>query len=460
MFDIPMEREGNGMNRMLTTAFAALLLTFIVSRAISAPPAGDDDVRASPGRMSGQWTPVEWTFSPAYHDIKDYADRPDERTLNTLGVDWQDPELDALGNLCTVRGRVRMADNGQGRTQPITWFQGVTVYLGTTPGARPDWSRGMSEIDAVGETAVTSPTGKFHVGFDLRKTKYDRVHVKSFQFGVAMAKHIVNNKTSHEVVWNSRTPAIPATVQMLSVPAAPALSRELQLINRASRWPFSNPNGVELIRAVNALQPLGKERALTVLQKYAELTRSFDYGSDQEIVFWIIRLLFKPIRPEDRIPPPATGVSLDERPLRLERRPFVEELNWPLNPLAVSADVPFMVGTRVGAGSGQSELPSTYIDWARLHGVIRDGPLVPTANPVAAAETILESYKFMGLDDFSRAEATKAIRLQASAMVEGLLQPIRASEAARNDRWRALLRVAEERGIHWDAKGEQFVTRE
>jgi hypothetical protein len=264
------------MSRTLTTACGWLLLTFIAPRAISASPGGDDEVRASSGGASWQWTPQEWTYSTTCDDIKDYADRPDEQVLRAVSVEWQKPDLDALGNLCTIRGRLKTPDTGQKPTEPIAWFQGVTVYMATTPRARPDWSKGMNQADTVHETATTRPAGTFQVCFDLRKTKYDRVHVQSFQFGVALAKHIVNNKTSHKVVWNSRTPAIPSTVQMLSVPAAQALSRELQLINRASGWPFSNPNGVELVRAVNALQPLGRERALTVLEQYVELTRSWD----------------------------------------------------------------------------------------------------------------------------------------------------------------------------------------
>ena len=161
-------------------------------------------------------------------------------------------------------------------------------------------------------------------------------------------------------------------------------------------------------------QPLGKERALAVLEEYVALTRRFDYFSDQEIVFWIIRLLFEPIRLDDRIPVPGIAVFLVDRG-------SAEALQWPLNPMAVSADVPFMVGRR--SDGGHAEPPSSHIRWARLHGVIRDDPLVPTANPLAAAEAILNSRGFKALDDFSRAQATEAIRSQALAMVEGIVQP-------------------------------------
>ena len=171
------------------------------------------------------------------------------------------------GNHCTIRGQLKVPESGLQPAMPITWFQGVTVYMGMSCDAKPDWFSGMNQADALYETAATSPSGMFRVRFDLREANYDRVQAQSFQFGVALAKHAVNDdKSSHHVVWSSQTPAVPSTVRMVAVPAAPALSRELQLINRASRWPFADRNGVDLIRAVNALRPLGKERALTVME--------------------------------------------------------------------------------------------------------------------------------------------------------------------------------------------------
>src|SRR5438045_5532421 len=116
----------------------------------------------------------------------------------------------------------------------------------------------MNRGDTIDGTAVRTTSGKFQVRIDLRKTQQNRKREQSFQFGIALAKHSATRKAAQSVVWSSRTSAIPSTVRMLSVPAAPKLSAELEQINRASGWPFSNPNGVELIRAVNALQALGK----------------------------------------------------------------------------------------------------------------------------------------------------------------------------------------------------------
>ncbi len=440
------------MGRIPIVACVCLLLAVHVPPAISEPADDDGQVQATTGAMSWHWTPREWTMSTAYTEIKGYADRPDERTLNALSVDWRETELDAPGNFCTVRGQFRTNVKGHTLTRPIDWFQGVTVYLGTTPGARPDWSSGMDQADTVHETTVTGPAGTFRVCFDLRKTKQDRDRAQSFQFGVALARHTVQSKTSQLIEWSSRAPAVPASVRILSIAAAPRLSRELDFINRARSWPFTDPDGVALIRAVNALRSLGKERALAVLEKYVELTRDAGYFHDPDVVFWIIRVLFEPIRLDERIPEPGVAVSL-------VGRNSAEAMRWSLIPMALSADIPFMVGHQIGMG-GVPEHPSSHIRWARLHGVIRDDALVPTANPLAAAEAILGSQRFQALDDFARSLATMSIRSQALAMVEGLLPPTGQRDNVRDDQWKSLLKAAAERGIHWDAKSEQFVTRE
>jgi len=269
---------------------------------------------------------------------------------------------------------------------------------------------------------------------DARKTQHDRARPQVFQFGLALADHTKTGDASELVTWSSRTPAIPATVQMLPVPAAAELPRELQLINRASGWPFSNPNSVALIRAVNALQRLGKAKALATLEKYVKLTDTFGYIDDQEVVFWIIRVLFEPIRLDDRIPNPAIAVCLVDRD-------SADAANWPLDPMAVVDDIPFMVGERIG-GSGMPEPPSAHVEWARRHGVVRDEPLKPTTNPILVAEAILRSQRFKQLADDLRGQARHLIRSQALAMLDGIVPPTATkhdNDATKEQQWNALV---------------------
>src|SRR5262245_5567963 len=100
---------------------------------------------------------------------------------------------------------------------------------------------------------------------------------------------------------------------------------------------------------------------------------------------------------------------------------------------------------------GMPEHPWSHIAWARRYGVVRDDPLTPTRNPLAAAEDILGSRRFKALDEFSRDQATGSIRSQALSMVSDLLEP-----AKRERQWKARVREAASLGIHWDAKSERF----
>lgn len=321
----------------------------------------------------------------------------------------------------------------------------------------------MIQEDTLRKTGVVNHSGEFTLRIDARESEHDRAIAERFQFGLALARHTETGADSQDVVWNSRTPAISTSVQMLEVPAAAELSHELELINRASGWAFQNPNGVDLIRAVNALQRLGKEPALATLERYLELTSTFGYFGETDIVFWIIRVLFEPIRLGDRIPPPMIAVYLDGG--------LPEAAQWPLDPMAVLGDVPFMLGGRIDMG-GAPEQPSSHINWARRHGVIRDEALRPTMNPLLAAEAILSSPQFQQLGEYAREEATEQLRAQAYAMVGKLLEPTGAEarseleevihpfdELEAEIEWRARVEESAALGIKWDAKREAFVAR-
>lgn len=132
-------------------------------------------------------------------------------------------------------------------------------------------------------------------------------------------------------------------------------------------------------------------------------------------------------------------------------------MKWPLNPLEVVDDIPFMVGLQVALG-GTPEHPKSHIFWARRHGVVRATPLIPTANPLQAAEAILSSRRFKALDESSRDAAS--LRKHAVAMARELLQPVKTNESGEvdDDEWQSCLEKANRLGIRWDAKRKQFVS--
>ena len=353
------------------------------------------------------WTPNAWTRTEDYGRIQGFSARPDEKVVGAITVEWRQPELDALGNICIIRGQLTRSSDEEKTPKPVDWFQGLTLYMANASDAKPDWSTGMNEKDTLSGTAIVDSVGMFVFRIDLRKSPKDRTQAQPFQFGLALAQHTGDNESQH-VVWNSKTPVIPNSVKALHIPAAPKLSHELDLINRASGWPFSNPNGVVLIRVVNALQRLGKEKTLTILEEYVELTDTANYREEQEIVFWIIRTLFEPIRAEDQIPVPKIAVY------------FAESENGAMDPITIVDDIPFMLGRQIGLG-GVPEHPLAHVKWARLHGDVRKQPLKPSANPLEAAKTVLNRKPFQQLSDFWRPRAIDSVRSQALGMVQGVI---------------------------------------
>ena len=395
-----------------------------------------------------------WTRTIKYADIRNYAVGPVDLAARTITVAWQPLQLDQLGNICTVSGELQVSGDGQPQPTPVNWFQGVTVYMAKAPDTKLDWSKGMDEKNTLGETAYVSPDGMFTVNMDLRQTQSERLRKQPFQFGLALASHTGQGKTRQTVVWKSSTPAIPATEQRLEVPAAQPNSRALRMIDRASGWPYQNPDGVALIRAVNTLQRLGKQRALAALEEYVRLTDRPGYRDESRIVLWIIRVLFESIPPGDRIP--IHGVAI-----WFVKPDSADGANWPLNPMAVVDDMPFMLGRPVGH-SGPGPHPASQIEWARRHGAIRGQPLKPTANPLRAAESILTSPHFAQLKEDVQVEATRQLREQALAMVAAMLRPITLRCRDKEEmqlHWNDRLKQAHERDICWDTEREEFVAK-
>ena len=414
-----------------------------------------DEVTAESGWSYSASSGDGWIRQQRYANIHGFAERPDEKVLETVTVEWQQPTLDTLGNTFTVRGRLVVPASDPPGSRPVDWFQGIALYMGTTPGAQPEWSHGMCATDTTYETVFLQASGEFSLRIDVHELAFDRTTPQTFQFGLALAQHTTTGKSSQIVTWESTTPAILSSVQMLTVPAIAKPSHELELINRASDWPFSNPDGVMLVQAVNALQRLSKDRALATLEQFVELTREEGYYESRdrsEIVFWIVHVLFEPIRTDERIPPPAIAVFLIHRE-------SPQATNWPHDPLAIIGDLPFMVGVRIGMG-GMPESPEDRLAWVRRNCVLRDQPLQPSVNPILTAQTLLESRQFQLLNEYDRREATSAIRSQALAMTPSVPLPIPAHtrDAREADRqWAAIVAAAQGHALHWDNEQERFV---
>ena len=197
----------------------------------------------------------------------------------------------------------------------------------------------------------------------------------------------------------------------ITIPPDPKVDPILSCINQARYESSHDYNPAKILMAVNALQPLGKEKALAALQSYLD---SFDPDEPYDDratnhIFVILRLLFEPFEHGERFPPPAN----------FEWRVYGEELQpeWPLNPIEIVEGIPFKL---FGGGmdySGVPEHPSSHIEFARKHCVIRAAPLIPRISPIVAAEQLNESQKMGRLPQRDRVGSIRSIRKQALLML-------------------------------------------
>ena len=376
-------------------------------------------VRFFNGRATGNQT---------YQLKKGEARRPDEQTLRTLQVEWFPPKLDKFGHHCVVRGRLLVTDPGADKPRPIDWREGVSIYCNREPEVRSDWSLEKNRAGAFQIDEVVKDNGEFEVRFRVQQPHeedYSAIIVDpkapGHQFGIALAGQKQKGEEV-EITWSEPASMLPESVQSLNIEPPDPQSNELKLIAHASEWPNDSVNGLRLVRAVNALQPLGKEKALGILQEYAD--GNFDMGISHRtpVVFWIIRCLFEPAVPGKRHPPPYLKVPG-------ETVEFRNPIDWPLDPIVIIDDLPFVLDYTNWV---YAEFADSHIDWARRHAVIRDRPLTPTGDPLQAAEKLLASRRFAHLNQLTGdREVNKKrqrdwefkrmlVRMQAIAMLEAI----------------------------------------
>lgn len=436
--------------------FALLLALIPCSTFAQFSPAEDESYEINGSLDYGEMLDPGTERSRRVSRISGYTKRPDAAILSSVMVEWQKPVRDELGIHCKIRGQLRVPK--QEGSRPVDWFQGVTVYLAAKPAAKRDWSKGLREKfeqestdNEVAAAGFVKQDGTFEISVDLRQFQSQREVNQTFQVGLALAEH-TGPYAEQEVTWNTQVPVIPSTIRMLDIPPAPALPRELELIHRVNGWPGRNPNGVDLIRAVNALRLLGKERALATLEKYKSLLGENRPSAEEDAIFWIVLLLFEPIQAGDRpeLPVEETTVVAKTSP---------EFSLWPLYPIELVRDVPLYVEAENGIRHNMGA--SMWLPLIRRGCVLREFPMSPTSDPLSAVEALCSSPKFKRIDEDFRRLAIRDIRRQAVAMVPDLLKPLPGEESEQEQfevEWQARLDEAQELQIEWDAKTERFVS--
>lgn len=165
------------------------------------------------------------------------------------------------------------------------------------------------------------------------------------------------------------------------------LRRLLRLIDTlpgyTSGWDY---NPLPVIQVVNSLLPLGKDKALAVMEEYLRVCSGWWPGSAEGGLFLVLRVLFEVPADPGYMPPMYVGAISPEAPKDPKRLPHY--------PLVVVDDIPLSLVASYFLG-GEAERVESHLKYFREHGRLRTKPLTPPADPLAVFDRAWASVSFM-----------------------------------------------------------------
>lgn len=172
----------------------------------------------------------------------------------------------------------------------------------------------------------------------------------------------VDDKEQVQYVFGGTPPALPKGA--MDEDALDAVLRLIDRLPSASQGDVFNPRHV--IAAVNALVPLGKERAVQVMREYARLASPWT-STGREGLFFVVRCLFG-VPPGGIQPMPALGLPFPPAPTNRSA--------FPRFPMALRHDVPFALVSGYML-AGKAERIEDHLDRLERFGAFRTTPLQP-----------------------------------------------------------------------------------
>ena len=230
--------------------------------------------------------------------------------------------------------------------------------------------------------------------------------------------------------------------------AEPELRRLLELVDGVPSY-NATLEPLRLIRAVNALHPLGKDRALAVIDEYLRVSSDLD-DPGREGVFLLLRALFDV--PPGGMPPMMVGAPSPAAPK--------DTAALPRFPLVIVDDVPLTLVAGY-ALAGEAEPPAMDVAAFRKVGTLRKRPLAPAATALDAIDRFVAGplAKAMPVDDGLRSALyDQVLRLFGTVSRPAELDgdawfPGGKDVAAR---WSKARRELAKLGATWNPKHQQF----
>jgi hypothetical protein len=147
-----------------------------------------------------------------------------------------------------------------------------------------------------------------------------------------------------------------------------------------------NPRTV--IRAVNELQPLGKDKSLAIIDEFLRVTQPV-LTPGRDGIFLVLRTLFDVPDDPGFMPPMRVGIPSPAEP---ENKKL-----FPRFPISLQGDIPLLL-VKGYSGTGIPQEPEEHVTYFRQHGRLRTRPLVPTDKPMEALAALVQSSGWKVID--------------------------------------------------------------
>lgn len=169
-----------------------------------------------------------------------------------------------------------------------------------------------------------------------------------------------------------------------------ALRKLLRLVSTS--YENGQPNPLRYIQIVNTLLPLGKEKALAVIEEFRRVASPYqpvasaNIGDGDLPLFLILRLLFEVPADPGFMPRMLVGAPQPAEP--------ADPKLLPLFPMVLVDDIPLdlVVGYSLG---GEAQRVQDHIDYFRKNGVLRKQPLHPPDDPLPALDQLAQSPQWI-----------------------------------------------------------------
>ena len=230
----------------------------------------------------------------------------------------------------------------------------------------------------------------------------------------------------------------------------------LRLIDQAPSYGLGyHYDPLAVIRIVNALQPLGKEKALTAIDEYLRVATHF-HSAAREGLFLVLRVLFEVPTDPGYMPKMGVGEEMPSQPADAKRIPRF--------PILLEDDIPLLLVRGYNLG-GEPERAERHVAYFRAKGTLRERRLTPANTPLGLlgrfTKTTGQLYDDTALSDCKLLIANQLLHLLDSVYRREEERGLRFQPGNGFDnRWKTVMAEVEKLDIRWSAEKGRYTFKD